>query len=179
MYRSLYCSIGILISSYFGFYFIVRIVLAFIIRLRFKIVVFLSNLVLCTKHSALKRWKLCSVGQKYGNFLLKQKYIHNRTYIFIDEHTCAVWYFTSKLSPWSNSPEAKLENRSLTLCFLSTTVRAYHGFNTLFCVLILAQTKTIFITIKFAYIFYCKAKQNMYILYDFKKWSVFRVSVSG
>ena len=39
MYRSLYCSLGILISSYFGFYFIVRIFLAFIIRLRFKIVV--------------------------------------------------------------------------------------------------------------------------------------------
>ena len=53
MYRSLYCSIGILISSYFGFYFIVRIFLAFIIRLRFRIVVFLSNLVICTKHSAL------------------------------------------------------------------------------------------------------------------------------
>ena len=44
MYRSLYCSIGILISSYFGFYFIVRIVLTFIIRSRFKIVAFLSNL---------------------------------------------------------------------------------------------------------------------------------------
>ena len=54
LFRSLYCSIGILISSYFAFYFIARIVLAFIIRLRFKTVVFLSNLVLCTKHSALK-----------------------------------------------------------------------------------------------------------------------------
>ena len=31
----LYCSIGILISSYFGFYFIVRIVLAFLVHLRF------------------------------------------------------------------------------------------------------------------------------------------------
>ena len=31
--------------SYFGYYFVVRIVLAFIIRLRFKIVVFLPNLV--------------------------------------------------------------------------------------------------------------------------------------
>ena len=54
LFRSLYYSIGILISSYFAFYFIARIVLAFIIRLRFKTVVFLSKLVLCTKHSALK-----------------------------------------------------------------------------------------------------------------------------
>ena len=54
LYRSLYCSIGILISSYFTFYFIARIVLAFIIRLKSKTVVFLSSLVLCTKHSALK-----------------------------------------------------------------------------------------------------------------------------
>ena len=38
MYRSLYCSIGILISSYFKFYFILRIVLVFIILLRFEIV---------------------------------------------------------------------------------------------------------------------------------------------
>ena len=50
MYRSLYCSIGILISFFFGFNFIVRIVLAFTVCLRFKIVVFLSNLVLCTKN---------------------------------------------------------------------------------------------------------------------------------
>ena len=45
LFRS-YFSIGILISSYLAFHFIARIVLAFIIRLRFKTVVFLKNLVL-------------------------------------------------------------------------------------------------------------------------------------
>ena len=36
MYRSLYCSIGILITSYFAFYFIAQIILAFLVSLRFN-----------------------------------------------------------------------------------------------------------------------------------------------